>query len=455
VAFARNLDANRKESVATEMKPGTDYAVQIQALAQIGTPAAIEVLGEQLRQSITRDPGEQAWYWLDAARALRQLQHNDCLPLLFDCVAKSPAPLNQYLAAESVCFSGFLDMLQDAAPTLRRKAARTLHHALVGLRSGIQPQVLAEGRLGDAVAALWECHRDDIDPITVRVFHEALRLLPRAGHMERLLGNDGFANEWFQEQIQRIDSLEDLISDWLQESSQALVERLDSAGRADHPDLLRALIDVRADTAAVVLPMLEANRLQALDLAIESLAFTRQKGVGEWLCRWVQQFRGSRWRPALRKPNRSVYRAVLRTLRCFSCPPSERLLVQAASERDQEIRQAALGSLGCWEPLHRTAVLRCLHDARFDRSSAVQRAAQAALARLGERQALQWFRRQFAAENTDRVHHVLDLIAREGILLLWPDLDHLADAEDCDIAHHACEALELLREDFIFSASLR
>src|SRR4029077_19576605 len=131
------------------------------------------------------------------------------------------------------------------------------------------------------------------------------------------------------------------------------------------------------------------------------------------------------------------------------------VLVETASSRNLAIRMAALGSLGWWEPLQRRAVLRCLHEARYARLPAVQRAAQAALARLGERQALQWFRQQFAAESSDRVHHVLDLIAQEGVVLLWPDLDHLADAEDGDIAHHACETLELLREDFIFVAPVR
>jgi len=38
-------------------------------------------------------------------------------------------------------------------------------------------------------------------------------------------------------------------------------------------------------------------------------------------------------------------------------------------------------------------------------------------------------------------------VALEGLTLLWPDLDRLADAEDADIAHHAREALERLGEE--------
>ena len=32
-------------------------------------------------------------------------------------------------------------------------------------------------------------------------------------------------------------------------------------------------------------------------------------------------------------------------------------------------------------------------------------------------------------------------------MLLWPDLDRLADCEDADVAHHAREALERLCEE--------
>jgi hypothetical protein len=98
-------------------------------------------------------------------------------------------------------------------------------------------------------------------------------------------------------------------------------------------------------------------------------------------------------------------------------------------------------------------VLACLKEARFDRSTAVQNAAHAALARLGERQAMRWFRQQLAGDSPEPIHRVIQLIAEEGILLLWPDLDSLTDAEDTDIAFHACEALEQLNENLSTSAS--
>ena len=77
----------------------------------------------------------------------------------------------------------------------------------------------------------------------------------------------------------------------------------------------------------------------------------------------------------------------------------------------------------------------------------MRQAARAALARLGERQALQWFRQTLTSEDPQRVHETIQAVAVEGLTLLWPDLDRLADAEDADVAHHAREALERLCEE--------
>ena len=73
--------------------------------------------------------------------------------------------------------------------------------------------------------------------------------------------------------------------------------------------------------------------------------------------------------------------------------------------------------------------------------------ARAALARLGELQALQWFRHGLTSQDPQRVHETIQTVAGEGIFLLWPDLDRLAETESLDVALHACEALERLREE--------
>jgi HEAT repeat protein len=103
--------------------------------------------------------------------------------------------------------------------------------------------------------------------------------------------------------------------------------------------------------------------------------------------------------------------------------------------------------MGWWEPIHRKELLAALQEARRDPNADVRQSARAALARLGERQALQWFRQGLGSDDIQRRHETIQLVAAESLTLLWPDLDHLADAEDPDVAHHAREALERLRED--------
>ncbi len=93
-----------------------------------------------------------------------------------------------------------------------------------------------------------------------------------------------------------------------------------------------------------------------------------------------------------------------------------------------------------------------MQDARRDPNPDVRHAARAALARLGERQALQWFRQTLTSEDPQRIHEAIQAVAVEGLTLLWPDLDRLADAEDPDVAQHAREALERMCEEMDFGA---
>jgi HEAT repeat protein len=91
--------------------------------------------------------------------------------------------------------------------------------------------------------------------------------------------------------------------------------------------------------------------------------------------------------------------------------------------------------------------LLSLQQARHDPNPEVRQCARAALARLGERAALQWFRQALTGEDTQRTHEAIQVIANEGLTLMWADLDNLADSDDADIAFHAREALERLCED--------
>ena len=141
------------------------------------------------------------------------------------------------------------------------------------------------------------------------------------------------------------------------------------------------------------------------------------------------------------------YRALLRALRGQGSVETEDFLVLAANDWDPTYRCTALGSLGWWEPYRPAATLACLQQARRDPSPEVRQCARAALARLGERAALQWFRTALTGEETQHIFEAIQLAASEGLTLLWPDLDRLTEADDAEVAHHAREALERLCED--------
>ena len=110
------------------------------------------------------------------------------------------------------------------------------------------------------------------------------------------------------------------------------------------------------------------------------------------------------------------------------------------------IRRSAVASLGWSDALCESEVTRVLQRARCDADMEVRQAAEAALARMGERRALQNFRAILAGETENAVDETIRVIARERILWLWPDLDALADSDDGHIAMAARESLEQMRE---------
>jgi HEAT repeat protein len=206
-----------------------------------------------------------------------------------------------------------------------------------------------------------------------------------------------------------------------------------------------------------VLPLLGRPRFAHAELAVELLTWSKDSRVAPFLRDWV-----ARRLPLLRRAQarqrptasrrRSVpadlpYQAILKALRGHPSEETELFLLLAARDWDPTYRAAAVSSLGWWEPVHRTEVLPCLQQARRDANAEVRHAARAALARLGERQALQGYRQALSGEDGQLVHETLQTVAAEGLTLLWPDLDKLADAGDSDVAHHARESLARLAED--------
>jgi hypothetical protein len=456
------LERGELDAVEASLRPGTHFVVHVRALTEIGTDDAGQILERQLQRRLSVDPIEQSWYWIDVANGLRNLNREQSLPHLLRCAeAAGEIPLGHFFAAETVCFLGFAGYLRHADGPLGRSALRVLHRALEGLRCGVQPQVIAEARLGEAIENLWDHRPESIDPLVVRVFLEALRVLQRAPHAERVLNEEKSEQEAFNWQISRLAALEPVLDDYLSEAPVLLCAALTQTEGPEQRDILHTLNDLRAEAAPVLLPLLGQPRCPYPDVAVEVLAWSHDPRVAPWLREWAAR-RIPMDRRALRRPRASAprtrsvpadvpYRAILRALRGHPSQKTEAFLLLATHDWDPTYRSAAVSSLGWWEPCHRGEVLWCLQKARRDLNPEVRHAARAALARLGECQALQWFRQALMGEDNQRAHEAVQAVASEGLTLLWPDLDHLADAEDTDLAQHACEAIERLREDMKFS----
>src|SRR5438309_1323660 len=179
------LTLGDREQAEACLRPGLQYAVQVQALAELGGPHAAHLLHDQLHRRVSDDSVEQSWYWLDIARNLRRFQSEASLPHLLRCpAAMGEAPLSQFFAAETACCAGFANALRQPMGSLGQAAVGILHQSLRGLRYGVSPQIIADARLGTAVATLWR--RRPVRPTAriVRAFLEALRLLQRREHYE-------------------------------------------------------------------------------------------------------------------------------------------------------------------------------------------------------------------------------------------------------------------------------
>ena len=457
--FRDLLERGELDIVEASLRPGMLYVVQVHALAELGTEAAGTILERQLQRRLTDDQIEQSWYWIDLAHGLRLLNRSQSLPHLLRCAETAcDKPLGHFFAAETICFLGFAGYLSpERRSSLGRAALRVLHRALEGLRCGVPPQVVAEARVGEMVETLWDRRADEPDALVVRIFHESLRVLRRAPHAEGALGIEAADQEAFHWQMARLAAVEPALADYLQDAPARLCARLPRQSANEQRDALMALNDLRAEAGGTIMALLEKPGFAHVGLAVEVLAWTSEPRVGSWLREWTMQKvpllrRAQRRRRSLPPRRPSVpadvpYREVLYALRGQPSPQTESFLLMAARDWDPTYRSAAVASLGWWEPVQRPEVLLTLKDARHDPNPEVRQSARAALARLGERQALQWFRQTLASEDVQRVHETIQLVSLEGLTLLWPDLDRLADAEDPDVAHHAREALERLCED--------
>jgi HEAT repeat protein len=452
------LERGEIEAAEASLRPGTSYVIQVRALAEIGSDEAGRILERQLQCRLTSDVIEQSWYQIDLANGLRNLQREQSLPHLLRCAEHSgDHPLSHFFAAETVCFVSFPGYLQQMESPLGQAALCVLHRAIEGLRLGVPPQMVIDARLGELVDDLWEHRPDTVHPLIVRIFAESLRVLRRAHHAEVVLADEHFEQEAFSWQMSRLAGLDSTLTEYLDEAPRLLCAALPRSPAAQQREILLALADLHADTTAVVLPLLRDPEFAHAEVAVLGLQWSRAHQVGPWLREWaaeaIPMSRRARKRRLLVAPRRSSlppnfpYAAVLQSLRGHASLETESFLLLAARDLDPRFRAAAFSSLGWWQPFRERAVRECLQGGRRDPNSEVRLMARAALARLGELQAIQWFRHALTSQDPQRVHETIQTIASEAIFLLWPDLDHLAETENLDVALHACEALERLREE--------
>jgi hypothetical protein len=456
--FRDLLERGEVDAVERSLRAGVQYVVQVRALAELGTEDAGRILERQLQRRLTEDQMEQAWYWIDLANGLRTLNRPQSLPYLLRTAEQAgDIPLGHFLAAETVCFLGFTGYLRQTSSALGRSALRVLLRALEGLRYGVPAQVVAEGRLGELVEALWDGRGDEVDPLVARVFHESLRVLRRSPHLSATLAGEASEQETFDWQLSRLAALEPVLEDFLSEAPGPLVAQLDRATADRQKEILQTLIDLKAPTGDPVLAIATTPGHPHGELALEALTWSGNPRAGVLLrdraLQAVPMLARAQKRPRATPPRRPSlpadvpYAAILRALRGHPSPQTEAILLLAARDWDPTYRAAAVSSFGWWEPLQRADVQSRLQEARRDANPEVRQAARAALARLGERQALLWFRQTLTSDDPQKVYEAIHTVAAEGLTLLWPDLDRLADAENSDVSHHAREALERMGEE--------
>jgi hypothetical protein len=257
----------------------------------------------------------------------------------------------------------------------------------------------------------------------------------------------------------RLESLEPAIAEYLAAARFDLLKRLPMANGAELREILRALGDLRVETAPVLLPLVKTGTFPEMPLALESLRWSSDPDVGVWMRNYGRRHvdQESRMRHASlfgasRIPGNFPYEVLLRSLRGQMSASTEEFLIAAARDREACYRVAAVSSLGHWEPARDVEVIQVLEEARRDSDPDVRHAARAALARLGERSALQWFRQSLLGDTIGQQHEAIHAIAAEGLTLLWPDLDPLLESDQPEIALHAREALAVLSENMTLAS---
>lgn len=435
--FRDLLAAGRTAEVEGELRPGLGFAVQVQALAEIGTPQAGRVLERLLDRSLTRDPIEQAWYWADAAAGLRAINHTPALAAVLRRADDAAAlPQGAILAAEAIGFEHFPDLLRDPTTPAARPAVRALTRAARGCQDGtVDPGTMLRAGLGEYLATLGET-AETADPWVAAALIEAERVYRRLGHWSRFLPADD--RPLAEHQTTRLHSSADRRRAWLGDAAAHLTDRFPFLPADAQSASLAVLTELRANVA-MLFPAPPDYRSPWWAEAVRALTWARCPTIGPALAAQSEKL----LRVRRTRPHATV---VLAALRGHRCPQAEQALLRSVAAGDSVIRQAACGAIGWWEPLDPAEVVACLRAARADADPGVRQAATGALARLGERSAVEEFTSALAGEESEVRQAAARAAAVEGLTWLWPDLQAVADGPDPDAAVAAAEGVERLRE---------
>jgi hypothetical protein len=416
-----------------------NFALQVQALARIGTTEAGSVLERQLSRRLSRDPIEQTWYWVDTASGLRRLHRTRALPKLLHCADRAAdSPPGIVLAAEVVAFPNFASALKDLSGPLARPALRAIARVAKGCRGGAIDHASVLGiEVGDILANLSVSCPPIPDPWLTDAILEAERLYRRIGQWKRLL--DPEYQPMVDRQELRLAETSSQRQRWLQNAPTRLMDRFSIAPTDEQSAILRCLFEFRADIIGLF-PQLPDRRVAWWMEAVRCLTWSKSTMAGPVLARQALESMTAR-----RKDNSTAL--LLTCLRGHACPESERVLLYAATSTNQNLRQAAASSLGWWPPFNTAAVLNALQALRTDPIHVeIRQAAIAALARLGVRTALEVIREELFSEEPAIRAATARRIAQEELSWLWPDLQDVADSDDPESALAAIEAIEQLRE---------
>ena len=166
-AFRRLLDRGEAGRIEAGFQAGTRFAVAVRPPGRDRHRRGRQHPRTTIEATFQPGPRRAILVPARSGPRLARLSRPESLPVLLQSFPTEEAPLRHYLAAEMVCFPGFDHYLAEPETAAGQAALRVLHQALLGLRSGVQPHVVIQGRLGEAIELVWEQRHRVIDPIRV------------------------------------------------------------------------------------------------------------------------------------------------------------------------------------------------------------------------------------------------------------------------------------------------